>query len=123
MIDHSPGNVVAIHWDRVGWGPCRRLNDVERPAQGGAVVQAPSCDLNPCAPVPPPTVTVCCVPDGSETECEILTPDHCSAANGTPNAAQSCESNPCGGDSGGDGGDGGDGSSGSDSGDQGSSDG
>jgi hypothetical protein len=58
--------------------------------------------------VPPPNVTVCCVPDGDESECAVLTPDHCAAAHGTASDAMSCESDPCGHDSGGDGGGGGD---------------
>jgi hypothetical protein len=118
-----PGSSTGAFVDEESEAECDEVTMQECAMAGGAVVQATSCDSNPCAPVPPPTVTVCCVPDGSETECEILTPEHCSAAHGTPNAALSCESNPCGGDSGGDGGDGGDGSSGSDSGDHGSSDG
>jgi hypothetical protein len=73
---------------------------------GGMVVQAPSCDPNPCQPTPPPDVVVCCVPDGDETECEHVTRQHCSDAGGTVSTATSCENHPCGGGEGGDGGDG-----------------
>jgi hypothetical protein len=46
------------------------------------------------------------VPDGDEAECEHLTRDHCTGANGTVSTATSCDPDPCG--AGGDGGDGGD---------------
>ena len=98
-----PGSSTGAFVDEESAAGCDEVTTQECAKAGGTVVQAPSCDANPCAPVPPPQVTVCCVPDGSETECEILTPDHCSAAHGTPNAATSCESNPCGGVSGGNG--------------------
>ena len=141
-----PGSSTGAFVDEESETGCDEVTTQECAGAGGTVVKATSCDSNPCAPVPPPQVTVCCVPDGSETECEILTPDHCRAAHGTPNAATSCESNPCGGvsggggddsggndtnnnsggssgDSGGSGGDGGDGSADSGSGGHGSSDG
>jgi uncharacterized membrane protein YgcG len=132
-----PGSSTGAFVDEESETGCDEVTTQECAMGGGTVVHATSCDSNPCAPVPPPQVTVCCVPDGSETECEILTADHCSAAHGTPNAAKSCESNPCGGvsggggddsggngdDSGRSGGDGGDGSADSGSGDHGSSDG
>jgi len=73
-------------------------------SQGGTVVQATSCDPNPCQPTPPPQVVVCCVPDGGEAECEELTPDHCTAEGGTVNSATSCDPDPC--TTGGDGGSG-----------------
>ncbi len=64
----------------------------------GTVVQGTSCDPNPCAPVPPANVVVCCVPDDDGTECEELTADHCAAVHGTtPANATSCEADPCGG--------------------------
>jgi hypothetical protein len=74
--------------------------------EGGIVVQASSCDPNPCQPAPPPDLVICCVPDGDEAECEHLTRDHCTGANGTVSTATSCDPDPCG--AGGDGGDGGD---------------
>src|SRR5262245_6371759 len=98
-----PGSSTGAFVDEESETGCDEVTTHECAMGGGTVVKAPSCDSNPCAPVPPPQVTVCCVPDGSETECEILTPDHCSAAHGTPNAATSCESNPCSGVSGGSG--------------------
>jgi hypothetical protein len=68
----------------------------------GQAVQATSCDPNPCTPVPPPALVVCCVPeDDGVTECEHLTPDHCSE-HGTPSSATSCDPNSCGSSSGGD---------------------
>jgi hypothetical protein len=91
---------------------CAEITTSQCATAGGTVVNATSCDPNPCTPVSPPQVTVCCVPNGSETECEVLTPDHCTAAHGTPNAAPSCESHPCGGGSHGQGGEDGDGSGG-----------
>jgi len=132
-----PGSATGAFLDDESQAECDEVSTKECAAAGGTVVEATSCDPNPCAPVPPSQTTVCCVPDGTETECEILTPDHCSAAHGTPNAATSCESNPCGGvsggsgddsggngdDSGGNGGDEGDGSADSGSGGHGSSDG
>jgi hypothetical protein len=78
---------------------CDEVSMQECAAAGGTVVQATSCDPNPCAPVPPSQVTVCCVPDEGEMKCEILPPDLC-AVRGTPNTAVSCEADPCGGHSG-----------------------
>jgi hypothetical protein len=101
---------------------CEDRTPAECAAQGGTVVQATSCDPNPCAPVSPPTVVVCCTPeDEGEMECELRTPDHCAARNGTVSTATSCDPNPCGG-SGGSGDDNG-GSDGSGSGSPGSGDG
>jgi hypothetical protein len=62
---------------------------------GGTVVQATSCDPNPCAPVPPPQIVVCCVTDGEESECEEVTPDHCTAAGWTVSSATACDPDPC----------------------------
>src|SRR5262245_47794704 len=73
--------------------------------EGGMVVQGASCDPNPCQPVPPPQLVICCVPDGDETECERLTADHCTAAHGTTSSATWCDSDPCGGNNGDEGGD------------------
>jgi hypothetical protein len=77
-------------------------------AKGGVVVQATSCEPNPCQPTPPPQLVICCVPDEDESECEHVTADHCKAAGGTVSSATSCEHDPCGGgdddDGGGDGG-------------------
>jgi hypothetical protein len=66
-------------------------------AQGGMVVQATSCEPNPCQPTPPPNLVICCVPDGSESECEHITAGECTTAGGTVNAATSCDPDPCGG--------------------------
>ncbi len=64
----------------------------------GTVVDATSCDPNPCTPVPPAALVTCCVPedDEDEIECEFRTPDRCAAKGGTVNAATSCSPNPCG---------------------------
>jgi len=73
-----------------------RMTTAECAGAGGTVVQAPSCDPDPCAPASPHEVGACCVPDGGETECELLTPDHCAARHGAPRAAVSCDPSPCG---------------------------
>ena len=64
-------------------------------ARGGMIVEASSCDPNPCQPTPPPQLVICCVPDGGGSECEHVTPDHCTAAGGTVNPATSCDPDPC----------------------------
>jgi hypothetical protein len=63
----------------------------------GTVVQATSCDPNPCQPTPPPQIVICCVSDGSESECEEVTPDQCMGPNDTVSTATSCDPDPCGG--------------------------
>jgi hypothetical protein len=89
-------------------------SQAECAAQGGTLVQATSCEPNPCQPIPPAQIVACCVPDGDESECEEITPDHCTARDGTVNSATSCDPNPCptgsGGNGGGGDGGGGDGS-------------
>lgn len=79
---------------------CEDVSAADCAAAGGVAVQAASCDPNPCAPVPPPQVVICCVPDGGEAECEEVTPEHCTAQAGTVSTAPSCESDPCGGEDG-----------------------
>jgi hypothetical protein len=81
------------------------VSSAECAAQGGMVVQATSCEPNPCQPTPPPNLVICCVSDGGESECEHITADECTTAGGTVNSATSCDPDPCGG--GGDGGGGG----------------
>jgi hypothetical protein len=90
------------------------ITQTECAKRGGMVVQATSCDPNPCQPVPPPQLVICCVPDESEMECERLTSDHCTAVHGTPSSATSCDNDPCGGngDQGNQDGDGGNGGEG-----------
>jgi hypothetical protein len=75
-------------------------------AAGGTLVQATSCHPDPCTPVPPPDLVVCCVAEHAEdddteteVECERVTADRCAAKGGVVSAATSCESNPCGGGS------------------------
>lgn len=63
----------------------------------GTVVDAASCDPNPCAAVPPVALVTCCVPDDDEIECQFRTADRCAAKGGTVVAAASCDPNPCGG--------------------------
>jgi hypothetical protein len=63
----------------------------------GTVVEATSCDPNPCAAVPPVQLVTCCVPDDDEVECEFRTADRCAAKGGTVVTATSCEPDPCGG--------------------------
>jgi hypothetical protein len=72
-------------------------SSAECAAKGGVVVQATSCEPNPCQPTPPPQLVICCVPDEGESECEHVTADHCTAAGGTVSSATSCEHDPCGG--------------------------
>lgn len=85
---------------------------------GGTVVQAASCDPNPCAVTPPANVVACCTVEngdgqgGGETECEVTSAEACTAAGGMAAGAATCHPDPCGGSSGSDdGGDGGDGAS------------
>ncbi len=42
-----------------------------------------------------PGDTQCCVSDGDETECEVMSPDACTAAGGTDAGAGSCMPDPC----------------------------
>jgi hypothetical protein len=65
-------------------------------AAHGTVVEATSCEPNPCAPVPPANLVVCCVPEDDETECEIRTPERCASHGGTVSTATSCAEHPCG---------------------------
>ncbi len=101
--------------DDEGENECEETSSADCAKAGGTVVEGTSCESHPCAPVPPPVVTVCCVPDDDGSECEVLTPDHCAARHGTPSDAASCDASPCGDQSGGDqGGDGGGSSGGHD---------
>ena len=77
------------------------VSSAECAAHGGMVVQASSCDPNPCQPTPPPDLVICCVPDGDHAECEHITSGECTAEGGTVNGAASCDSDPCGGGAGG----------------------
>ncbi len=77
------------------------VSAAECAAQGGTMVQAASCDTNPCQPTPPSQIVICCVPDDDGAECEELTPADCTAANGTVSAATACEPDPCSGSGGG----------------------
>ena len=84
---------------------CDETDTQECSLAGGTVVEASSCEPNPCAAVPSSVVTVCCVPDEHEAECEVVTPEHCMAAGGGALAgATSCAENPCGQDGSGEGG-------------------
>lgn len=65
----------------------------------GSVVQAGSCDPNPCQPAPPTNRTACCVPEDDdepgEAECEVLSAEACTAAGGSAISAATCEPDPC----------------------------
>ena len=85
------------------------ISDAACAAAGGLVVQATSCDPNPCQATPPPDVFACCSAhsgdgggDGEESshqggglECEVRSADACAAEGGTTTAATSCDPNPC----------------------------
>ena len=83
-------------------------------ANGGTVVQASSCDANPCQVTPPANTAACCVAegDGPETECKVLSAQACTGLGGTAPGAATCDSNPCGTGSGQDDGGSGDGGQG-----------
>jgi hypothetical protein len=95
---------------------CERTSEHECADEGGMVVQADSCEPDPCAPAPPAHTVVCCVPEDGETECEVLTEEHCTAEHGTVSDATSCDTHTCGGGDGGGGDDGGGDDSGHDGG-------
>lgn len=72
---------------------------------GGTIVQATSCDVNPCAGTPPTNRTACCVPDddgSGEIDCEVLSAEACKAEGGTSvgvgagTTAATCSNDPCG---------------------------
>ena len=76
----------------------------------GTIVQATSCDSNPCQPTPPPDLVICCVSQGDQgeqegepqtepPECEHITAGDCMTAGGTVSTATSCDPDPCGGGS------------------------
>lgn len=115
-----PGSSTGAFVDDEQEAECDETSMQECAMAGGTVVQATSCEPNPCAAVPPAQVTVCCIPGQDETQCEILTPDLCTTAKGTPSTAPSCDDDPCGQNSSGPDGDGG---SSSGSGDGGNTDG
>lgn len=82
---------------------CDDRTQAECAAAGGTVVQAASCDPNPCAPTPPASATACCVPDPSgsgESDCEVTTPEACTALQGTVASGTTCSADPCGSGSG-----------------------
>jgi hypothetical protein len=83
---------------------CEDQNATECAAEGGMVVEAVSCDPNPCAPVEPPSgdAVACCLTHENETECEAITTEACTASNGTAMTGATCEPDPCMSASGGD---------------------
>jgi hypothetical protein len=111
-----PGSSTGAFVDDGQEAECDETDMQECAMAGGTVVQATSCEPNPCAPVPPSNVTVCCIPGTDETECQIIPPDLCTTANGTPSTAASCDNDPCGQNSTGPDGDGGSSSGSSDGG-------
>lgn len=65
--------------------------------QGGTLVNAGSCDNDPCSPTPPSSPPVpCCLSHEGETECRMLSSDSCTAHQGTAANGTSCEGDPCG---------------------------
>lgn len=93
--------------------------EAECAALAGTIVQAASCDDDPCGGAPPVDRTACCVPDddgSGEIDCEVLSTAACDARGGTAlglgtgTVAASCSGDPCGSGSGGGGGGGDDGS-------------
>jgi hypothetical protein len=91
-----PGSSTGAFVDDEQEAECDETDMQECAMAGGTVVQATSCEPNPCAPVPPAQVTVCCIPGQDQVACEIIPPDLCTAAQGTPNTATSCDNDPCG---------------------------
>jgi hypothetical protein len=86
---------------------CEELSQADCAAAGGTVIDATSCDADPCAATPAANETACCLPDDGETECEVLTAEACTALQGTPATGTTCDSDPCNsGDNGGDSGSG-----------------
>ncbi len=87
------------------------VSQAECATQGGMVVQATSCDPNPCQPAPPPNLVICCVSQGDQgdqegdqgedvprtepPQCARLTASDCSDEGGTVSSAASCMPNPC----------------------------
>jgi hypothetical protein len=70
---------------------------------GGTIVQAGSCDEDPCNGTAPADRTACCVPDdddGGEIDCEVLSTPACVARGGSVigsgAAAATCSGDPCG---------------------------
>jgi hypothetical protein len=74
---------------------CEELAQADCAAAGGTVVDATSCDADPCAATPPANQTACCLPNGGETECEVLTAEACTALQGTPADGTTCDNDPC----------------------------
>ena len=89
FVDDDPE--VGCHTD---------LSAADCAEEHGTVVEAASCDPNPCTPVPPVQLVTCCVPEDDEVECQFRTAERCAKKGGTVVAAASCAPNPCGGPSG-----------------------
>lgn len=83
-------------------------NEAECAEEGGMVVQAPSCDPNPCQVTPPTAAAACCITETedegeTETECRVISAEACAASGGSPAGVATCSNDPCGsGDSEGD---------------------
>ncbi len=96
-----PSSADAAFCDHQPEVPCEELIPAECAAAGGMVVDAPTCDPNPCTPVPPPLVA-CCVSTSMrhhdsepETKCVLATEQQCIDHDGTVTDATSCEPDPC----------------------------
>jgi hypothetical protein len=94
------------------------VSDADCAAAGGMVVQAASCDNDPCQATPPPAVFACCTAQSSEDDqgddgdsqgdnaqqssvsagslqCEVSSAQACAALGGTVSSATSCTPDPC----------------------------
>ena len=76
-------------------------SEAECAGEEGVVVDAASCDPNPCAATPPSDASACCVTktdEGeTETECRVISADTCAALGGSPAGVATCSGDPCGG--------------------------
>jgi hypothetical protein len=90
------GDVVCCMPDDNG-PECEDRTADECAAQGGIVLEATSCDPNPCAPVTPPADEdiQCCLPDNGGTECEDRTPAECAVEGGANAGVGTCTPDPC----------------------------
>jgi hypothetical protein len=90
------GDVICCIPDDEG-PECENRTADECAAQGGIVVEATSCDPNPCAPVTPPANEdiQCCLPNNGGAECEDRTPAECAVEGGVNAGAGTCTPDPC----------------------------
>jgi hypothetical protein len=99
IASSAGGAFVGRCHDHEGEGndvTCQEIDAMACGMAGGTVVEAASCDPNPCVPVQPPAVPCCLSGDDDDAECAMLTADRCTAHHGTVSTATSCHPNPCG---------------------------